>query len=71
MIKDFIENLKRRRSDEKENQSNIEYLSSVGFVARKWEDLRVGDVIRVKKDQYFPCDVILLDHPRDQKTAFI
>jgi P-type E1-E2 ATPase len=49
----------------------MEFLSTVGFVNRKWEDLRVGDIIKVKKDQYFPCDVILLNHPRDQKTAFI
>lgn len=71
MIKDFIENLKRRKSDEKENESEVEFLSGVGFVTRKWEDLRVGDIIKVKKDQYFPCDVILIDHPRDQKTAFV
>lgn len=46
-------------------------MSGIGFVSRKWQDLRVGDIIKVYKDQYFPCDVILLDHPKAQKTAFI
>jgi magnesium-transporting ATPase (P-type) len=31
----------------------------------------VGDIIRVKKDHYFPCDAILLDHHRAQTTAFV
>ncbi len=71
MVKDFVENLKCRRSDEAENQSEVEFLSSVGFVTRKWQSIRVGDIIRVKKDHYFPCDAILLDHHRAQKTAFV
>lgn len=43
----------------------------MGFVARKWQSIRVGDIIRVKKDHYFPCDAILLDHHRAQTTAFV
>ena len=31
----------------------------------------VGHIIKVKKDQYFPCDIILLDYNKEQKTAFI
>lgn len=33
--------------------------------------MQVGNIIKVRKDHYFPCDVILLDHNKEQKTAFI
>ncbi|CAG9326660.1 unnamed protein product [Blepharisma stoltei] len=60
-IKDLVEDLKRKRSDKEENvrQTHIR----VGRDWRKvtWQEVRVGDIIRVKKDEYFPADIILLN----------
>ena len=37
-------------------------LTGVGFGIRQWQEVKVGDIVRVKKDQYFPCDLVVLDH---------
>lgn len=50
MVKDFFEDWKRRMSDKKENESQIELLNEVGFVKAKWEDILVGNIIKVNKD---------------------
>ena len=31
----------------------------------------MGQIIRVRKDHYFPCDIALLDYPIEHPTAFI
>lgn len=37
----------------------------------KWQDIQVGNIIRVKKDEYFPCDVLLLKHGLEAKLAYV
>jgi phospholipid-transporting ATPase len=71
MIKDFIEDLQRHKNDKKENEGDIEILTPIGFARRQWQDIMVGHIIRIKKEQYLPCDIILLDHNPEHKTAFI
>ena len=44
--------------------NEIEILGEIGFQNARWENIMVGNIIRVKKDQYFPCDVLLLKHSK-------
>lgn len=61
MLKDLLEDLQRHRSDRAENERKILKLSPQGsFIEVHWEDLRVGDVIKVLQEDYFPADMILL-----------
>lgn len=46
-IKDLFEDIERRRSDYRENHSQTLKLTQNGFYQCKWEDLRVGDIIKV------------------------
>ena len=46
-IKDLFEDLERRRSDYRENHSQTLKLTPNGFYQCKWEDLCVGDIIKV------------------------
>lgn len=62
MVKDFFEDWKRRASDKKENRSQIEVLGEIGFSKMRWEGIQVGNIIKVYKDEYFPCDVLLIKH---------
>jgi magnesium-transporting ATPase (P-type) len=36
--------------DREENSQSVEILSRRGFTATKWENLTVGDVIKIKQD---------------------
>lgn len=71
MIKDFIEDWRRHRSDNKENNSEVEVITEIGVLKRKWWEIRVGQVIKVNKEQYFPCDTLLLQHSQESNVAYI
>ncbi|CAF4096702.1 unnamed protein product, partial [Adineta steineri] len=61
-IKDLVEDLKRWRSDSNINKQMTEIYdkTSKTFVQCKWQDLSVGNVIRVRTDQTVPADILLL-----------
>jgi len=46
-IKDLFEDLERRKDDSKENNSHTLKLTENGFIQCQWQDLKVGDIIRV------------------------
>ena len=58
MVKDFVEDRARRKSDAKENDAAVEKMtfSQIGdvrttsYVTTTWKDLKVGDIVKVKKD---------------------
>jgi phospholipid-translocating P-type ATPase (flippase) len=41
------------------------------FQTRCWQDLRVGDVVRVERDQYFPADLLLISCDSDVGRVFV
>lgn len=48
-IKDIIEDLKRKKADKEENESKVlvaDY-SSQKFIQRDWQDLKIGDKVKV------------------------
>jgi len=68
-LKDIFEDMKRHRADGVENSRHvIRAVLSVAdkkstkkyFVEDKWRNLKVGDVVMVKSDEYFPADLILI-----------
>jgi magnesium-transporting ATPase (P-type) len=73
MVKDIIEDSKRHKSDNVENSSKIlciprpdqmRYINpeETGiFKTLKWSQIKVGQIVKVVKDQYFPADLILIN----------
>jgi P-type E1-E2 ATPase len=41
------------------------------IVEVQWKDLMVGDVVFVKKDQFFPADLLLLGSSDEKGFAFV
>ena len=72
-IKDFYEDWKRKKSDDKENSKNILIYNFTkrNFVKKKWRDILVGDIIKVKEDQYFPADSIVLTTSEESNCCYI
>ncbi|XP_054646109.1 phospholipid-transporting ATPase IC isoform X1 [Dunckerocampus dactyliophorus] len=59
-IKDLINDMARRRSDSAINSRPCDVLVSQSFSTVQWKDLCVGDIVRIRKDQTIPADVLLL-----------
>jgi len=68
-IKDFYEDWKRKKSDDEENNRKVEVydLDKKEFVIKKWKDIFVGNIVKIKKNEYFPADCVLISSS-DRKT---
>jgi P-type E1-E2 ATPase len=62
MIKDGYEDYKRHRDDRAENEDLTEIYNYTRrqFFFREWQQVQVGDIVRVKRNQYFPADMLLM-----------
>ncbi|KAI0748707.1 phospholipid-translocating P-type ATPase [Daedaleopsis nitida] len=36
-----------------------------------WEDLRVGDIVKIKEDESFPADILICSTSEDENVAFV
>ena len=73
MIKDIFEDLKRHRSDNIEN--NLKVLvgneNTREFDHKCWKDLHVGMVVKIMQDEFFPCDLILLNSSGPKGVCYV
>lgn len=61
MIKDVYEDYKRYKSDQEENDKVSQILSRDGkYYKTLWRDIKVGMIVRVNKNEFFPADLVLL-----------
>lgn len=51
-IKDLLEDIKRHKEDRNENKKKTRKYTDGKFEETSWEDLHVGDVIKVKTYRY-------------------
>jgi phospholipid-transporting ATPase len=72
-LKDFMEDWKRKKSDDEENSKTCQiYNSTTGeFETRKWEDLKIGEIVKVKENEYFPADIVLINSSEPEGLALI
>ena len=74
MLKEFLADYKRYKSDKKTNQTLCSILVKEDntYVSRvvKTEDLRVGDVVELKDGDIIPADLIVLTTKDDRCEAF-
>ena len=70
-LKDIFEDFKRHRSDYEENNRKTKVLNNGEFVDITWEFLKVGDVIKLKQDEYFPADVLILKSSELKGACYI
>lgn len=62
MMKDLFEDWKRHKSDNAENmnKTRIYNTNTKQFEDKNWQDVKVGQIVQIKEDQYFPADLILI-----------
>jgi len=59
-FKEVKEDLKRHQSDSELNSSLAKVLTpQATFEEKKWQDIKVGDVVRLDSDEFIPADMVL------------
>ncbi|KAJ8252755.1 hypothetical protein GJAV_G00205210 [Gymnothorax javanicus] len=70
-IKQGYEDWLRHKADNSINRCPVHVIQHSKVVMKQSRKLRVGDIVRVKEDETFPCDLILLSSSRDDGTCFV
>ncbi|KAK7271671.1 hypothetical protein RJT34_27761 [Clitoria ternatea] len=72
MAKEAVEDWRRRKQDIEANNRKVQvYSRNYTFVETRWKKLRVGDIIKVYKDEYFPADLLLLSSSYDDGVCYV
>lgn len=83
-IKDFAEDFKRKQSDSRENNTKCLVLNESNSKKSKsqkdeeskalketyWRKLKPGSIVKIKKDENFPADIVLLYSSNKNGSAF-
>lgn len=70
-VKDFLEDNKRKKSDTEENTRKTEKRERDAWTEVTWREVNVGEILRVKKGEYFPADMILLTSSEPKGLCYI
>ena len=73
-VKDFYEDWKRKKSDDEENNRKVEIydFDKKQFIIKKWKNVVVGNIVKIKKNEYFPADCVLISSTdRKNHNCFI
>ncbi|XP_077244046.1 putative phospholipid-transporting ATPase 9 [Tasmannia lanceolata] len=72
MVKEAIEDWRRREQDIEVNNRKVKVHTSNGiFDNIEWKKLRVGDIVKVEKDDFFPADLLLLSSSYEDAICYV
>lgn len=70
-FKEIQEDLKRHQSDRELNARKAKVLQGQQFVDRAWRSIKVGDIVRLESNDFFPADLILLSSSEPEGLCYI
>lgn len=72
-IKEMSEDIKRNASDNELNQSKVLILNSKTgeYHEKKWINVKVGDIVKIRNGESFPADLILLNSSEPDGLCYI
>ncbi|KAF8378492.1 hypothetical protein HHK36_029834 [Tetracentron sinense] len=72
MVKEAVEDWRRKKQDIEVNNRKVKRHSGDGiFNYTEWKNLRVGDIVKVEKDDFFPADLLLLSSSYDDAICYV
>lgn len=72
MCKEAVEDWRRLKQDVEANNRKVKvYDGDQTFHETRWKKLRVGDVVMVEKDEFFPADMLLLSSSYEDGICYV
>ncbi|KAL3644621.1 putative phospholipid-transporting ATPase 9 [Castilleja foliolosa] len=72
MAKEGIEDWRRKQQDIEVNNRKVKIHESDGkFKETEWKNLKVGHIVKVEKDEFFPADLLLLSSSYDDAVCYV
>ena len=63
---------KRHQSDSELNSRTTKVLTRENtFVEKKWQDIQVGDVVRLENNDFIPADLLLISSSEPEGLCYI
>eukprot|EP00833_Pecoramyces_ruminatium_P015398 jgi/Orpsp1_1/1189430/evm.model.d7180000071980.1 len=70
-VKEIFEDYKRHKQDNEVNNRKIQIIENNSINIKTWNDVKVGEIVRVENDEYFPADLILLSSSEPDGLCYI
>ncbi|CAA7036333.1 unnamed protein product [Microthlaspi erraticum] len=72
MVKEGVEDLRRKQQDVEVNSRKVGVHRGNGnFELTEWKTLRVGDILRIEKNDFFPADLVLLSSSYEDAVCYV
>ncbi|KAL2340738.1 hypothetical protein Fmac_008678 [Flemingia macrophylla] len=72
MVKEGIEDWRRKKQDiEVNNRRAILHKGDGLFEYTEWKNLRVGNIVKIMKDEFFPADLLLLSSSYEDAVCYV
>ncbi|KAL7751308.1 aminophospholipid translocase [Sorochytrium milnesiophthora] len=70
-VKEILEDWRRHKADNEVNSRLVKVLQGSSFVDKRWDQVRVGDIVRQENGEFFPADLILLSSSEPNAICYI
>ncbi|XP_077221326.1 putative phospholipid-transporting ATPase 9 [Tasmannia lanceolata] len=72
MAKEAVEDWKRNQQDIEVNNRKVKvHIGNGSFDNTEWKNLKVGDIVKVEKDDFFPADLLLLSSSYEDAICYV